>query len=97
MDRDEVIGVLAEILLEFQENVDDEVPEIDEHTRPIGDLEEFDSLTGVQVTGQCVKRFGLADSDDVQSLFVGEDDRGRPCALTVGQAADLVIELAPGA
>lgn len=97
MNRKEIVDSLSEILIEFQEDVTNDVADIDEDTRPIGDLPGFDSLAGIDATVHCVERFGLNDSDEVQSLFVGEDAQGRPCALTVGQVADRIMELGPSA
>jgi hypothetical protein len=97
MNRTEVVEAVIGILQEFQGDVSAAVPEITEQTRPIGDLEEFDSLTGVLVTVHCLDRINLGSGEKIQSLFVEEDGRGRLRALTVGQVADRIMKLGPKA
>ncbi len=97
MNRAEVVRAVVGILREFQEDVSEAVPEITERTRPIGDLAEFDSLTGVLVTVHCFDRLLAGGGDNIQSLFVGKNAKGRLCALTVGQVADRIMKLGPKA
>lgn len=93
MDRKEIVKTLIEILKENQEVIGEEVGEINVKTRPIGDLLKFDSLMGVDVTVTCCIKFGIADDKKILSLFVGENDKGFPYALNVGEVADLVLTL----
>ena len=93
MEKNEVVGMLIKILKENQKEIGEEVGDINEKTRPIGDLLKFDSLMSVAVTVTCCKIFGISDDKNIQTLFVGENDNGFPCALSVGQVADLVLTL----
>jgi hypothetical protein len=93
MDRKEAIKVLVSILREYQDNIGEEVDELNESTRPIGDLRSFDSLTGVMATVHCYEKFHIESDIKGISLFVGKNQRGLPCALTVGEIADRIITL----
>lgn len=93
MDKNEVVGMLIKILKENQKDIGEDVGDIDEKTRPIGDLVKFDSLMSVAVTVTCCKIFGISEDKNIQSLFVGENDKGFPFARSVGQVADAVLTL----
>lgn len=93
MRHDEVARELIGVLRGFQEDVSEDAGEITEDTQPIGDLAGFDSLAGIAATVQCLTHFGLADREDVQNLFVGEDAKGNPFARAVGQVAEHVVQL----
>jgi hypothetical protein len=94
MNRKEIVIALIKILKENQIILGEEVGEITEKTRPIGDLSKFDSLMGVDVTVICCTKFGIDADKKIISLFVGENDKGFPYALNIGQIADLVLTLA---
>lgn len=93
MERKEIVKALIAILKENQKIIGEEVGEINEKTRPIGDLLRFDSLMGVDVTVTCCKEFSIGDDKKILSLFVGENDKGFPYALNIGEVADLVLTL----
>lgn len=93
MDRKEILEGLLAMLRESQEDVGEEADDINEMTRPIGELRSFDSLTGVMVTARCYEKFGIETNVKGISLFVGENKRGCPYALTVGEIADRIITL----
>jgi len=93
MDRKEAIKLLVSILMEYQDARKEEVGELNESTRPIGDLRSFDSLTGVMVTLHCYEKFHIESDIKGISLFVGKNQQGLPCALTVGEIADNIIAL----
>lgn len=93
MNRKEIVNALIAILKEYQKEVGEEADEIYETTCPIGGLAYFDSLTGVTATVHCCERFGIESDEKVVSLFEGMNKRGYPCALTVGQIADSILNL----
>lgn len=93
MDRKEIVKALIEILKENQSIIGEEVGEINEKTRPIGDLIKFDSLMSVDVTVTCCVKFEISDDKKILSLFVGENDKGFPYALNISEVADLVLTL----
>ena len=93
MNKKDVVASLIKILKENQKEIGEEAPDISEKTRPVGDLVKFDSLTGVALTVTCCKIFEISDVHKIESLFVGENDKGFPCALNVGQIADRILTL----
>lgn len=93
MKRDDVVTGLVVILKEVLSLLGEEVEEIEETVRPIGGFAKFDSLVGVEVTGECLERFDLDETTKIVSLFEGNDKHGRPYALTVGQIADKIVKL----
>ncbi len=87
LNREDVLGIVVKTLLDAQEDFPDESIEINEKTRPIGDLKYFDSLTSVMVTVHCLHSLGYENELDLPSLFI--DKKGR--ALTVGEVVDHII------
>jgi acyl carrier protein len=59
MDRQEIRRALIEVLAEIQTETGETLVEIDEETRPIGELPGFDSLTAIEVTIELAHRLGL--------------------------------------
>ncbi len=64
---------------------------IREDTRPIGDLDQFDSLNGVEATVELSDRLGV--DLGVVNAFVNEDAAK---ALTVSEIADGICRLIAG-
>ncbi len=93
MDKKEVVKKLISILEKNQKEIGEEVPEIGEKTKPVGDLVKFDSLMGVALTVTCCETFQISDVHKIESLFVDENDKGYPYALNVGQIADRILNL----
>ena len=93
MDRKKVVETLIKILTENQKDIGEEVGDFNEKTKPIGDLPQFDSLMSVSVTVTCCTALGISVDKNIQTLFVGKNDNGAPCALNIGQVADLVLTL----
>jgi len=91
MNKEEILKIIISVLQEIEKNLGNEKTEITSRTRPIGDLAEFDSLTSITATIDCLECLKL--NSDIQSLFVGNDSQGNPCALTVDEAADLLVEI----
>ncbi len=91
MSREEAIKEIIKVLEEAAENLCEEKVNIDIDTRPVGGMGGFDSLAGVSATFDCLAHFDL-DDDDVQSIFV-KKKHGKLCALTVGESADLLVDI----
>lgn len=89
LTRQEVLAALVEALTEAQLDVSQEPEPIDEATRPIGDLLQFDSLTSVVVTLHCLTTLRIEDMPSSPSLFI--DKKGQ--SLTVGEVIDRILSL----
>ncbi len=89
LTRGKILEKLANALLEAQQDVTDSPEEITESTRPIGDLQGFDSLASVAVTLHCLVDLGFEKLPSFPSLFIGT----RNNVLTVGQVADRIMAL----
>jgi len=89
ISREKVVEVLVNALQEAQQDIVNEPEPIDEGTRPIGDLENFDSLTSVQVTVHCLAALDIGLTLSFPSLFIGRQNN----ALTVGEVADRIMRL----
>jgi len=66
-------------------------PPITDATKPIGDLEGFDSLSGVEATSLMERELNCTLADG--SAFVHESPSGKRRALTVGQAVERVTQM----
>jgi hypothetical protein len=88
LTREKVLNAVVNALREAQQNVVGELEQINERTRPIGDLRDFDSLTSVMVTVHCLVTLGIEDIPSSPSLFITK----RGDALTVGEVADRIIK-----
>lgn len=89
MTRIEMIDLVSESLRESQRlcgRADDF--EVTEATIPIGDLDEFDSLNGIEATQVLEERLGGTLPED---LFVDEETH-KP--VSVGAVADRLLALA---
>ncbi len=89
LTREKVVEVLVSALLEAQEDIDDTPQLINENTRPIGDLRDFDSLTSVEVTLYCLVTLGFEELPSFPTLFISKGSD----ALTVGEVADRIMKL----
>ena len=89
LTRARVVKALVTGLREAQQDIVNEPEQIDESTRPIGDLEYFDSLTSVEVTLHCLTALGIKDLPSSSSLFISKRNE----ALTVGEVADRIMKL----
>jgi len=88
MTRNEMIDIVGEALRESQRmcgRSDDFL--VTEATVPIGDLDEFDSLNGIEATQVIEERLGGSLPED---LFIDEETR-KP--LSVGAVADRLLAL----
>ncbi|MDZ4849709.1 MAG: hypothetical protein SGI77_10470 [Pirellulaceae bacterium] len=88
MNRDEVIGMLQDVLQSIQQNSGRLAPPIQQGTCPIGDLSGFDSLNGVEATVELTDRLGVEFSG--VSLFVNEMGTK---ALTISEIADRICKM----
>jgi len=89
VSREDVLSTVISALQEAQEDILEDAIVIGENTRPIGDLNAFDSLTSVMVTVHCLDSLGYTDPLNFPTLFI--DKSGN--ALTVGQVVDRILEL----
>ena len=87
MDREEVVGKVVEAVRQVQEVSGREVGTIGPGTRPIGDVDGFDSLSGIEAT---VILSESLDQDLPDSIFVSEDGRQ---ALSVSEITDKLCEV----
>ena len=85
MDKQHIQQVLIEVLTEIQTNSGLPVIEIDEDTRPIGDLPGFDSLTGIEATVELTHRLGHQMTDE--NIFVSA--KGTRAAYSGGRGPSL--------
>lgn len=83
MTREEAAAVLLDVLREAQDLSGHAWTDIGMEAKPIGALEGFDSLNGVEATVMIEQRLGC--TLDVESIFVSEDGRK---ALTVREIAE---------
>ena len=91
MNNAEAIRIVTDVLAEIQ-SISGRVQEpIREDTRPIGDLDQFDSLNGVEATVELSDRLGV--DLGVVNAFVNEDAAK---ALTVSEIADGICRLIAG-
>lgn len=88
MTTSEIEALLVRALRDVQETSGREWSELDGDAKPIGSLDGFDSLNGVEVTVSIETELGC--SLGVDSLFVNEDGTR---ALTVAQIVQRVERL----
>ena len=82
MKRDDVLGHVVEAVAQVQRLSGRATSGIGPGTRPIGGLEGFDSLNGVEVTVTLSISLGYEPPDD---LFVSSDGKK---ALTIAEITD---------
>ena len=83
MNRVEVVNLLLGVLVTIQQNSGRTAILIHENTYPIGDLDGFDSLNGVEATVELIHRLGIEISG--ASVFVNEFGTK---ALSVSEVAE---------
>ena len=89
MTRANVHSVVIDVLLAVVEAIGATPPPIDDHTRPIGTLPNFDSILAEDTTVELFERLGLAADLDVNPFVIA--DR----AATVGEVVDKLYSLLP--
>lgn len=92
MDRNQILRCLIETVIEVQELSGCAALEVNAKTRPIYDLDEFDSLRGVETTVLLAAKLKCgfkAGKGDV-NVFVSKDGRR---ALSVEEAVNRLAEL----
>jgi hypothetical protein len=70
MNQAEVVAVLLDVLTTIQQNSGRNIAAISGDTCPIGDLDGFDSLNGVEATVELADRLGIVIASI--SIFVNE-------------------------
>ena len=90
MTRKEATALVIEKLKEIQENSERPVPEITGRTKPIGDLEGFDSLNGVELASVICDAVPLGEMRNICASVDGTR------ALTVREIAERVMQSAQG-
>ena len=83
MKKNDVREKVIQSLKKVQETSGRPVSELDSDTKPIGDLEGFDSLSGVETTVHLSELLGHEISDD--NIFFSEDGSR---ALSIAQITD---------
>ncbi len=89
MNRAEAVEAVVNVLASLQSISGRPAIEISERTCPIGDLEEFDSLNGVEATVELSDRLGV----DLPGVNAFANESGTK-ALTVSDVADAICKLA---
>lgn len=85
MKKPEVIKVIVEVLQEIQSIGGRPATPVNENTRPISDLPQFDSLNGVEATVELSSRLGC----DLPQVNAFINDEGNS-ALAVSEIADAI-------
>lgn len=91
VDKRQAIAAISDVLSSLQALSGLPSTDISESTRPIGDLDEFDSLCGVEATAVLADRLGIEIPG--VSAFVSKDGTS---ALSVSEIADAVCAIASG-
>ena len=86
MDRDEIVRHIILAVTQVQETSGRSVDGISRNTRPLKDLQDFDSLCGVEAT---VLLSGAVGSELPDSVFVPQEGSR---LLTVDEIADRVVD-----
>lgn len=86
MNHAEVVSVLLDVLTCIQQNSGRDIAAISGNNCPIGDLDGFDSLNGVEATVELADRLGIEISGT--SVFVNESGTK---ALSVTEVAERLI------
>jgi acyl carrier protein len=88
MNAKEIESVIAEVLRDAQTTSGREWTDLNSESRPLGDLEGFDSLSAVEVTVGVEQKLGC--KLDVESIFTSE---GGKSALSLKQIGERVVEM----
>ena len=86
MNHAEVVSVLLDVLTSIQQNSGRDMTAISGNNCPIGDLDGFDSLNGVEATVELADRLGI----DISGTSVFVNDLGTK-ALSVTEVAERLI------
>jgi hypothetical protein len=89
MSTNEIQSLVLDVLKEIQILSGRPWEGLDPSAAPIGELDGFDSLTGVEATVMIEQRLGGRDLD-LESLFVSDDGKH---ALTVQEVAERISKL----
>ena len=90
MNRQQIREKLVEVLRDIQVQGGYAAPEITDETRPLEDLEGFDSYLGVEVTSDVSRKFGI-------SIPVGENvfkAKGVARPLALNEVVDVLASIA---
>jgi hypothetical protein len=89
MTREDIKSVVVEVLTEVVAAVGADMPPLDDDTKPIGALPNFDSILAEDTTVVVFTRLGLEADLDVNPFI--KDER----AATLGEVVDQLHALAP--
>ncbi len=89
MSLDEIQTIVLDVLRDVQTLSGREWVGLDPNAEPIGQLDGFDSLCGVEATVMVEERLGCGDLD-VDTVFVSRDGKR---ALTVKEIAQRISKL----
>lgn len=89
MTTDEIQSILVAVLHDVQTLSGRPSVPLPPSAKPIGDLQGFDSLTGVEATVMVEEKLGCGELK-VESIFVSEDGKR---ALTVKEIAERISKL----
>jgi len=89
--KTEIRRAVEKVLNAAQQMSGRQCPSIADDTKPIGDLDGFDSLSGIEAT--CMLEVELKCTLGDGSAFVHESPTGTRRALTVVQAVERVVEM----
>ncbi|MDE0069114.1 MAG: hypothetical protein OXO48_05330 [Caldilineaceae bacterium] len=84
MGKQEIVGAVIQTVAQVQEASGRERGAIDASTRPLRDVEGFDSLCGLEATVLLSESLGAALPDDYNPFISKDGNR----ALSVGEIAD---------
>lgn len=87
MDRENILQHVVLAVAQTQEASGRSSNGIEESTKPIGDVEGFDSLNGLEVTMALSQSLGYEIADD--NLFVSKDGSR---ALSIAEMTDTICE-----
>lgn len=96
MNRSEIIEGVIEVLREMQEEIQEGAGKLlvlDENSKPRFELNDFDSLSGVDATCRCLDKFDVKDAGKIVTLFESISKKGMNTAYSVGQIADKILKL----
>lgn len=85
MEPKEIESVVVGVLREVQTVSGRSWTDLDADSRPLGDLDGFDSLSAVEVTVAIEQKLG--SKFDVESIFTSEDGKR---ALSIKQISELI-------
>ena len=91
MNKEEVLKNVIQVLDQLQKDIGRQAVRMSASTRPIGDLEQFDSLNGVEATVEIADKLNV----ELPGVSVFVDETGTR-ALSVSEIADVVCAAALG-